>query len=71
METMTHPHTMLEGKTISKVRHMKQKEITMYDWHDREYETTVIEFTDGTYAVVMQDPEGNGSGWLEVDNYNN
>ena len=26
----------------------------------------VIEFTDGTSAAVMQDPEGNGPGHLEI-----
>jgi hypothetical protein len=29
----------------------------------------VLEFSDDTYAIVMADPEGNGTGFLDIGDY--
>jgi hypothetical protein len=57
----------LEGKTIKRVTTLGKADLEDFGWDycDPE-ETTVIIFTDDTVAVVMQDPEGNGPGWLET-----
>lgn len=59
----------LVGKTIKSVRHMDKTEIDGMLWYDEDIDTTVIEFTDNTYAIVSQDPEGNGAGHLFVGSY--
>ena len=59
----------LAGKTIKRVRHMVDEEIKGMAWYDSPEDTIVIEFTDNTYAIVSQDPEGNGAGFLFVESY--
>ena len=54
----------LVGKTIKEVRHMAQKEIDDFGWYEDYKETTVIIFTDLTAAILSQDPEGNGPGFM-------
>ena len=59
----------LVGKTIKRVRELDQIEIDELYWYKTSDPTTVIEFTDGSYAIVMCDPEGNGTGFLELGKY--
>ena len=59
----------LIGKTICSIRHLKQEEIDDFMWYEDPRDTTVIEFTDGTYAILMQDEEGNGAGAMEIGHY--
>lgn len=62
-----HYFANLEGKTIKKVTTLGKADLEdfAWDWVDPE-ETTVLVFTDNTVAVLLQDPEGNGPGWLEM-----
>lgn len=54
------------GKTVANVRSLRPEEYEALAWYPRaSLPSTVIEFTDGTWALVMCDPEGNDSGWLE------
>lgn len=59
----------LIGKKVVGVRHMTQKEIDMFAWYDASEDTTLIEFHDGTVAIVSADPEGNGAGHIFVGQY--
>jgi len=59
----------LVGKTIVRVRHLNDAEIKDLEWYCDFIETTVLEFSDNTYAIVMCDPEGNGEGHLEFGKY--
>ena len=65
----------LAGKTIKRVRHMVQEEIAGMGWNYQRLtnniymDTIVIEFTDGTYAIVSSDQEGNDAGHLIVEDY--
>lgn len=59
----------LVGKTIKRVRELEQIEIESLSWYETSDPTAVIEFTDGSYAIVMCDPEGNGTGFLELGKY--
>lgn len=64
-----HYASVLVGKTISNVRALTATEVEDMAWFPNSDPTTVVEFTDGTYAVVMCDPEGNGSGFLDIGTY--
>lgn len=68
MTAMTkHPYASLAGKTIAEVRSLSADEMELVGWeHYGHAMTTVLWFTDGSYALVMADPEGNGPGALEV-----
>lgn len=57
----------LIGKTIENVRDLTQAEHDELMWYGTTKATCVIEFTDGTMALVMADPEGNGPGHLETN----
>ena len=58
------------GKTIRFVRHLSKEELVRCGWEWEQPEnSTCIEFTDGTYAILTSDPEGNGSGYMEIDSY--
>lgn len=59
----------LAGKTIKRVRHMVDEEIKGMSWYESIEDTIVIEFTDNSYAIVTADPEGNGAGFLFVEDY--
>ncbi len=69
------PHSSREfmslcGKTILTVRHLTPKEIIDCGWSwERPERSTCIEFTDGTYVLLTADPEGNGSGYMEIGSY--
>lgn len=70
--TATHYDTdllSLIGKKVIGVRHMTPKEIESFDWYDGPEDTTLIEFHDGTVAIVSADPEGNGAGHIFVGSY--
>jgi len=57
----------LVGKRIVGVRHMSKKELEMLDWNYTDIaDTTVIQFDDGTLAVVCCDPEMNDAGYLYI-----
>jgi hypothetical protein len=58
----------LIGKTISGVRALTEKELAEFMWHDGEI-AVVLEFTDKTFAIVIQDDEGNGAGSLWLGQY--
>ena len=67
MTTKTaHFLSSLKGKTIMRVEALNSREIDELGWCCDPYETTLITFTDGTGAILMADPEGNGPGWLEM-----
>ena len=59
----------LIGKRVTNVRHLLPEEIANIGWYESPNETLIIEFADGTFAIPMRDPEGNGPGHLYVDNY--
>ena len=67
--TTVHYASSLVGKTVKRVRALDKIELDELYWHETSDPTAVIEFTDGTYAIVMQDPEGNGTGFLEIGKY--
>lgn len=58
----------LVGKKIVSVRPFEREELDDFYWlgGEEEYYAVVISFDDGTQVVPMRDPEGNGSGFLEV-----
>lgn len=66
---MRHYASELVGKTIKNVRSVTNEEMKSLYWHKTSDPTAVIEFTDGTYALVMADPEGNGTGFLDIGSY--
>lgn len=66
---MQHYASELVGKTIKRVRALDNAELNILCWHETSDPTAVIEFTDGTYAIVMADPEGNGTGFLDIGKY--
>lgn len=68
MTAMTkHPYASLAGKTIADVRSLNPEEMEWVGWEFFDHRsTTVLEFSDGSYALVMADAEGNGPGALEV-----
>ena len=59
----------LVGKTDKAVRSVSKEEMDDMMWFESSNPTCVIEFTDDTYAVVMSDPEGNGTGFLDIGKY--
>ena len=70
MKTETkHYLSELEGKTIFKVRPLDDSELELMMWDKTSDPTAILEFTDGTYGIVMCDPEGNGSGFIETGKY--
>lgn len=70
MKTETkHYLSELEGKTIWKVRSLDAIELDVMSWSETSDPTAVLEFTDGTYGIVMCDPEGNGTGFIELGKY--
>jgi len=61
-----HYASAIIGKTVANVRSLRPEEYAALAWLPRaSLPSTVIEFTDGSWALVMSDPEGNDSGWLE------
>jgi hypothetical protein len=56
----------LKGKTIASVENLTQADIDEMMWCCDPSETIVLMFTDGSGAVVMADPEGNDTGFLEL-----
>lgn len=66
---MKHYASELVGKTISRVRSVSKSEMDDLMWFESSNPTTVIEFTDGTYALVAADPELNGTGFLDIGKY--
>jgi hypothetical protein len=66
-QTKKHYFAALEGKTIKKVTTLGKADLEDFGWECYGAdETIVIVFTDNSLVVVMQDPEGNGPGWLET-----
>ena len=66
---MKHYASDLVGKTICRVRSVNKAEMDDLMWFESSNPTTVIEFTDGTYALVAADPELNGTGFLDIGKY--
>jgi hypothetical protein len=55
------------GKRVTEVRAMTAAEIKeMYWGHYASEQAVIVFFEDGTAWVPMQDPEGNGPGFIEV-----
>ena len=59
----------LIGKKIESVRHLTAEEVELLYVPVDAKNSTVLEFSDGTYAIVMSDWEGNGFGALFVGEY--
>lgn len=59
----------LVGKTILSVRYLSEIEMEDLGWFPTGDPTCVIDFTDGTYALVQSDPEGNNTGFLDIGKY--
>lgn len=66
---MKHYADSLVGKTVSRVRSVLKQEMDDLLWFESSNPTCVIEFTDGTYALVAADPEMNGTGFLDIGKY--
>lgn len=66
---MKHYADVLVGKTVKSVRSVTKSEMDDLLWFESSNPTCIIEFTDGTYALVMADPEGNGTGFLDIGKY--
>jgi len=66
---MSHYASELIGKTIASVRDITDEEYKQLGWYKNSNPTAVLEFTDDTYAIVMADPEGNGTGFLDIGEY--
>jgi hypothetical protein len=58
----------LVGKTVSAVRALTDTEIDEMLWFRGEV-GIVVEFTDGSFAIVSKDDEGNGAGSLFLGEY--
>jgi len=56
----------LIGKTIVDVQSLSKADIEEMMWYCEPADTILLKFSDGTGAIVMSDPEGNDSGWLEM-----
>lgn len=65
---VTREYGSLVGKTVSGVRAMTDTELAEFLWYDGEV-GIVIEFTDGSFAIVSKDEEGNGAGSLFIGEY--
>lgn len=66
---MSHYAESLIGKTIIRVRTLDDEEYKQLGWYKNSDPTAVLEFSDDTYAIVMADPEGNGTGFLDIGEY--
>lgn len=66
---MSHYAESLIGKTIIRVRTLDDEEYKQLGWYKNSDPTAVLEFADDTYAIVMADPEGNGTGFLDIGEY--
>ena len=66
---MSHYADTLIGKTITAVRDITDEEYKQLGWYKNSNPTAVLEFSDETYAIVMADPEGNGTGFLDIGEY--
>lgn len=66
---MKHYASELIGKTVSNVRSVTDAEMKTLYWYKSSNPTAIIEFTDGTYALVTADPECNGTGFLDIGAY--
>lgn len=66
---MSHYASTLIGKTITGVRSITPEEYKQLGWYKTSDPTAVLEFADDTYAIVMADPEGNGTGFLDIGEY--
>ena len=66
---MSHYASTLIGKTIKGVRDITDEEYDQLGWYKNSNPTAVLEFSDDTYAIVMADPEGNGTGFLDIGEY--
>ena len=58
----------LVGKTIKRVRALTDAELDEFMWYQGEI-APILEFTDGTFAIVSRDDEGNGAGTLWLGQY--
>jgi hypothetical protein len=58
----------LVGKTVSAVRAMTDIELAEFLWYEGEV-GIAVEFTDGSFAIVSKDDEGNGAGSLFLGEY--
>lgn len=56
----------LVGKTIIDVVSLGKGDINDLMWYCDPADTILLKFSDGTGAIVMADPEGNDTGWLEM-----
>lgn len=56
----------LVGKTIVDVVSLGKGDIEDLMWYCDPADTILLKFNDGTGAIVMADPEGNDTGWLEM-----
>lgn len=58
----------LVGKRVVNIRPFVREELDHFYWigGEEEHYAVVITFDDGTQVIPMRDPEGNGSGFLEV-----
>ena len=66
---MNHYASTLIGKTITGVRDITDEEYKQLGWYKNSNPTAVLEFADDSYAIVMADPEGNGTGFLDIGEY--
>jgi hypothetical protein len=66
---MSHYASTLIGKTITGVRDITDEEYKQLGWYKNSNPTAVLEFADDSYAIVMADPEGNGTGFLDIGEY--
>lgn len=66
---MSHYAESLIGKTIIRVRTLDDEEYKQLGWYKNSNPTAVLEFSDDTYAIVMADPEGNDTGFLDIGEY--
>jgi hypothetical protein len=53
------------GKRVKEIRALTYEEIQDFCWYDNESAVVII-FEDGTAWIPMQDPEGNGPGFITV-----
>ena len=59
--------TTVVGKRVTEVRAMTDDEREEMAWgHHDPAQALIVFFEDGTAWVPMQDPEGNGPGFVEV-----
>ena len=61
-----HYASEIVGKTVKLVRELTKEEMDDLMWYESSNPTCFIEFTDGSWALVQADPEGNGTGFLNL-----